>query len=264
MRSFWTLALAATICGVASQSPAAIIDVLRYRLGEAGSFSGSLPLDTVGGYDMTNAFGGFTPGGVTSTMYQPYSTNATAFGPSSSGAYGADSTGLPADNFAVEIWARVSDVNQTFNNYFVLNGNTVGSVSFHAGSGVWAASYFNVAWVGAAAGAGQTATANAWTNLAIIRSNGTSTFYINGVAQAGTTLAAPSYGVATAGIHLAVTPGNTSHFVGDLDEARIFTFDPNVDDPVAALSFNAIPEPSSLALLAFGAISMFLFRRNKR
>jgi len=249
------LALAAAIFGFASPSPAEVVNVLRYRLGEPGSFDGSVPLDTDGTRNMTDAFG-FSPGLVTNTWNAAYSTNATAFGPDPSGAYGADSTGLPENNFGIEVWVRTPRVNQSFNDFLVLNGNTRGSLTFHAGNGRWAASYFQTAWIGVDPfiSPGQDAVNNTWTNLAVIRDSGISTFYINGVAQSGTTDAAPTYGNATAGIHLAVTPGGGSFFEGDLDEVRIFTFDPLVDDPVAALSINAVPvpEPASLGLVAAG------------
>lgn len=262
-----TFTLAVVLCGFVTQSPAAIVEVLRYRLGEPGTFSVDapfVPIDTVGGRNMTDAFGPFTPGGVTVTMNQAYSTNATAFGLAGvSGAYGADSDGLPVDNFAVEIWARTADVNQPFQSFFSLNADAAGSLMFHIGNGTWSASYSGVAWVGPVSGAGPPVSPDAWTNLAVIRSNGISTFYLNGVAQSGTTLADPTTGAAF-GIHLAVTPGGLTNFVGDLDEARIFTFDPLVDDPVAALSVNVVPEPTSVGLLAVAMSGIaFLLRRRR-
>jgi hypothetical protein len=262
-----TLVFVAAICGMAGQASAAIVDVLRYRLGEPGSFSGQLPIDTVGGRDMTNSLGTFTPGGVTDTMDPAYSTNATAFASvNSSGNYGASSAGLPDDNFAVEIWARTTVVDQAFKSFFSLNAGSTGSLMFHIGGDTWSASYFGVAWIGPESGLGEFVSPNAWTNLAVIRSQGNSTFYINGVAQTGTTNAAPSYG-ATDGIHLAVTPGATlpsDHFTGDLDEARIFTFDPLTDNPVAALSVNAVPEPASVGLVAAGMAGLAWLRWRRR
>jgi hypothetical protein len=115
--------------------PAAVVDVLRYRLGEPGSYNGQLFLDEIGDLDMTASAGSFTPGNDTDTMNQSYSQNATTFGSSGlSGSWGADSSGLPEDNFGLEIWARVSDPNQTFNNYLAMNGDTNGSITFHAGN----------------------------------------------------------------------------------------------------------------------------------
>jgi len=256
--------LAAVIACFVSQSPAAIVNVLEYHLGEPGSFSNLLPVDTVGGRNMTAAFN-FSPGLVTNTWNASYSTNATFFGPTSSGAYGADSSGLPADNFGVEVWVRTPDINQLGNDFLVLNGSEVDSLSFRIQNGRWAASYFGRAWVGAdpALSNVQAGVANTWTNLAVIRDRGISTFYINGVAQLGETNRAPSYGDPF-GIHLAITPGGGSFFTGDLDEVRIFTFVPGVDDPVAALSINAVPEPASLGLVAAGLGGLTWHRCRRR
>ena len=258
----------ALVAWSSSKTNAAVIDVLRYDLGEPGSFIGQLPQDSVGTRHQTNSIGTLSFGGVTDTA-APGSTNATEYRPAgaNTGSYGASSAGIPNDNFGIEIWARSHNINQTVNDLFVLQGAANGSVSFRAGNGVWAAHIFNIDWVGAVSGVGQTAFENEWTNLAIIRENGESTFYIDGIAQAGTTFGAPSFGAASGGIHLGVTPGGATYFDGDLDSARIFTFDPNVDDPVAALSINAtVPEPHSIAMwivLGLGAIG-FVWRKRRR
>ncbi|MEX1223850.1 MAG: LamG domain-containing protein [Pirellulales bacterium] len=250
---------------------AAIVELLRYQLGEPGSFVVNSPQDSVGSAHILNGFG-FTPGGILDTA-APGSTSATRFTGPGSGAYGASSSGLPVDNFAIELWARSTNATQTFNDFFSLNGGTAGSVVFSHGGyinnssqGIWAASISGIDYIGASGGAGQTAVDNVWTNLAIIRSNGISTFYIDGVAQAGTTNGTPSVGTDATGVHIGITPGGTSNFFGDLDEIRMFSFDPLVDDPVAALSFNnPVPEPRAFGMMALGVlICGLLLHRRKR
>jgi PEP-CTERM motif len=80
-------------------------------------------------------------------------------------------------------------------------------------------------------------------------------FHIVGIAQSGSLATAPVIDMTKA--HLAVTPGGLSSFDGSLDEIRIFSFNPNTDNPVAALSlFAAVPEPATatLALLGVGVL----------
>jgi hypothetical protein len=107
-----------------------------------------------------------------------------------------------------------------------------------------------------------------WTHVvatfAISGANHTIKFYANGVLLNGPS-GVTGPGSTAADLSLDASIGQWSgdrFFSGGLDEFAIYDF--ALSDAQVAAHFAAIPEPSSLALLAFGAISMFLFRRNKK
>ncbi len=168
---------------------------------------------------------------------------------------------MATNNFAVEFWVRTSNLTQSAISVFQTGNNNNGSLKIGIAGGVWTASYHNVGWIGATDGVGQAVTSGTWTHLAVIRDNGTSTFYIDGVAQSGTSNGTPVHNDSA---HLAVNPGGFAGnwFEGDLDEINTFTFVSGVDDPVAALSINAVPEPASTAFLGLSGL-VFLLRRRK-
>jgi hypothetical protein len=56
-----------------------------------------------------------------------------------------------------------------------------------------------------------------------------------------------------------VQSGGQASYVGDIDDVRMFTFDPATDNAVAALN---VPEPATMTLLALGGIAMLRRRRN--
>jgi hypothetical protein len=95
--------------------------------------------------------------------------------------------------------------------------------------------------------------------------NNTIKFYANGNllnGPSGTTSAGSQGANFSTTSLIGAWNGNSRFFSGGLDEFAIYDF--ALSDAQVAAHFAAVPEPSSLALLAFGAISMFLFRRNKR
>ena len=244
------------ICCSAAQS--AVMDVFRYDLGEPGSFVGQLPQDSVGTGHATGSQGSITPGTVFDVA-APGSTVATHYDDvpnvAWSGQFNGSSGAIPTDNFAVEVWARPQQ-SQATNTFVAMNGVTNGSLKFDiTNTGLWQVSYHNVDWVGAPNGTGQTVTPDVWTNLAVIRENGVSTLYIDGIAQAATTNVAPVFGNS---LHIGVSPGGAPGFQGDLDQLRAFTFDPNTDDAVAALSINqvAVPEPASITLWCLLSVAL--------
>jgi hypothetical protein len=235
---------------------AAISYIHTYDMGEAGSLgANNRPQDGTGSAN----YGGGTGGTLTLTGSAPNSTAHLSYNGTTHGNWGANFSGMVTNNFAVELWTRTSAPTQATVDIFQTGANTTNSLKItQIGTGNWGASYHGTAWVGAANGTGQPISANTWTHLALIRSADTTTFYIDGVAQAGTSGTTPTH---NASAHLAVTSGGANRYQGDIDEINIFTFDPNTDDPVAALSVNLVPEPSSTALLGLGGLALILRRR---
>ena len=243
---------ASTLC-----ANAAITYVHTYKLGETGSIIDGKPQDGTGSAHFTTA----DDGGSTTQTSGAGAASSTAYASfNQQGAYGADFSGFATNNFGIEMWARTNGATGTD----TLFTTGEGSVTFGIHDGNWYTSLSAGAWVGhspIASGNPQTNTANTWTHLAIIRNNGVSTFYINGVAQTGTSSTAPSgHGTGRLGHEAAV---DASTFEGDLDELRMFTFEDG-DDPVGALNLEAraaVPEPSSTALLGLGSLALILRRR---
>jgi hypothetical protein len=98
-----------------------------------------------------------------------------------------------------------------------------------------------------------TATPGTWVHLAVVRENGLSTFYADGVAS-GTSSATPLFGSGPFRIGSSVGSDN---FAGMIDEVRLFTFAPGLfsrDD----LLVNQVPEPGTTTLVILGLIG---FRR---
>ena len=251
------LAIVFILSVAATPGRAVVTNQALYKLGEAGTVSGGslLPQDSVSTHDFTMVSGS---GNSIIASDRFNSTAAMRF--NGAGYFNVDSDFVPSDNFAVEMWARVGNTNQTNNSFFTTAGGPANStLKFHVHNGNWAASLHNIAWIGGAGGAGQGITANTWTHLAVVRNNGVSSFYIDGVAQTPSITQAP---LTTLSLHMGVTPGGATRFFGDLDEVRIFTFDPNTDDPTAQLAIN-LPEPATLSLVAVGGLTLLARRRRR-
>ena len=100
-----------------------------------------------------------------------------------------------------------------------------------------------------------TVTINEWTNLALVRSGGTTSFYVDG-ALAGTSTG--SIGTTDGLLAFGFMQGvGTSNFQGDFDEASLFTFAPGE----FATSDLLVPEPSTALLGGLGMLA--LLRRRK-
>jgi Concanavalin A-like lectin/glucanases superfamily len=180
---------------------AAIVDVARFKLGEADSLvaPNNQPIDSLSTDTMIFSIAG--GGTVMGSPVAPTSTAALTTGPgiqgfygaSGNGVFGASTLGATPDNFGVEIFV-MPDLGQPDNIFFTATGTDLGGnngLIFEIRNGNWAAAVPGNDWIRSVLGAGQPVTAG-WTSLAVIRHSGVSTFYINGVPQPRTTTVAPS------------------------------------------------------------------------
>jgi len=221
--------LAATVLVMEIDTPPPVTANAHYRMGDAGQGASNLPLDSsanglhflspINSATITPSGGGFdddayyTFNGINQAYYD----------------IGYD---LPEDNIGIEVWVRTSDLAQANQTVLSTGSNLDGiQIGYDAASGGWFGAVANVQFVGTV-GTGNY-TAGEWIHLALVRDNGTSTFYVNGVAD-GTSTAVPNNATLT---HMAVNAGGLpgNYFGGDIAEARIFTFSPGDFNPATDL-----------------------------
>jgi len=218
----------------------------HYEMGDNGSGSNNLPTDSSGnGRDYQNNINSATitlsGGGYNNDAYYSFDGSTQAY-------YG---TGYdaPEDNVGIEVWTRTSNLAQVNTHLFGTGSNVTGlNIGYDAAGGTgWFGAVGGIAFVGTVGTANYTS--NDWIHLAVVRDNGTSTFYVNGVAS-GTAGNTPNDANTP---HMAVTSGATAYFGGDLAEARIFTFTSG-EFSTGDLIYPSVPEPAttSLCALVFG------------
>lgn len=249
---------------------AAVTLFAEYRLGEPGSMgANNLPLDSSGNSkNFANALNGNNTAILTADLAAA-AVGSTAYlstaGAGDEGFYGAFSTGLGTDNYAFGIFARAAtNTAATQGTVFSINGTT-GGYNIALGANGWEAGIHSNG-----SGANTTFsnpagvfTANTWAHLAVIRAGGVTSFYIDGVAQTGTTATASTEG----NIHLSVTPNAASYFDGHLDEARIVTFtggESTANILGALTGASAIPEPATSGLIGAGILAAGAALRRRR
>lgn len=215
-----------TLGATATISSAAITPYAEYHLGEAGASANNLPVDTSGnGRDFVTSISG---GNATigNASFHPQAAYSTAYidtgGGGNEGWYSTGLfTSLPTDNFAFGVFARAAaNTSGTQGDVFTLGGLN-GAFKISLAPNGWAASAHNVAWIAATDGIAGSFIADTWVHLALVRSGGITTFYINGTAQGTTHSGAPVHNTP----HLSVNPGGSTYFDGQIDEARVVTFD---------------------------------------
>lgn len=247
--------LLALTLAAGSSAEAAVTNAAYYQFGDkAGDTNGTQATVGTQNWSTNGAISVVTGGG----PGVPAGNTKYAATPGSAGYFGVNTTTfMPADNWGIELFVRTSNTSQATFDLLIPIGSVVnGSVKFtHLNTNNWAASYHNLSWIGAANGTGQPVTANKWTELAVVRSGGVTTLYIDKVAQASTSASAPVWGTSS---HLSVNSGGATGWDGDVDELRYFTFNAGEFNPATDL----VPEPGSLAL--FAAAALLGMRRPRR
>jgi hypothetical protein len=111
---------------------------------------------------------------------------------------------------------------------------------------------------------GFTATVGTEYRLAIVRSGGTSTFYLNGVAQPGTTISTPATpSILTIGYNIDNSSNPEGFMTGKINEVRTFTFAPGAFNASSdLLSAATIPEPSVISLVVLPGLVLLRRRRH--
>jgi alpha-L-fucosidase len=227
-----------------------------YRLGETGSLGGGkLPLDSgPAARHFTSSIAGSAAEVTTTGLVAAGSSAALSTAAAGSEGWYASRLfeTLPVDDFAFGIHVRAAANDALPRDVFTL-GSSNGSLKLSLASQGWAASAHNVAWIGATDGVPGSFTPGRWVHLAVVRKNGTSTFFIDGQAQ-GSWAGTPVHNAA----HLSVNPGGGAFFHGEMDEARVLTFTAGTSDAdiLAALTaaLPPLPPPEPLADATFPTV----------
>lgn len=236
---------------------AAVTLFAEYHLGEASSLSATtlIPQDSSGnGRHLTNAISGSSAAVGTTSPFAPGSTAyLSTAGTGDEGWYGSNVlTSLPTDNFAIGVYASAAG-NATQGGDVIALGGGNQAFKLSLDSTGWIASSHNVDYIGSAA----TFTADQWVHLALIRNNGITTFYVNGVAQGATYAGDPVHDT----VHISVNPGGLTYFDGLIDEARIATFTSGESTANILGTLQGVPEPSTALLGGLGALILLRRRR---
>jgi hypothetical protein len=154
------------------------------------------------------------------------------------------------NNWGIEAWVQ-SD-NGSLTSAIAYNGN-----SANAGMGIYQIGGNYIGLMGGIAFVGSTPVTSNWTHLAMVVSGGTTTFYVNGVANA--TAGQPN--IPAGNFNIGIRPDLGERFDGRIDEVRIFTFAPG-QFSVNDLQLNSVvPEPGTAALLGLGLLTAVRRRR---
>ena len=256
MRSL-PMVFAGLALAVALPAQATITVLNQWHLGEAdagasaGGAGAAATLDSVGGFNLNKVgaptYSSDVPSRIGSTLSLAFNGTTDEYMNTS----GVAST--LADNFGIEAWVK-SNGSTSGNAAIAYNGNTSTS-----GWGIYRLGADYGLLYGGNIGASVTPISTQWMELALVRDNGTTTFYVNGVASF-TTATGPNPPAGGMGIGGNPLLSGFELFDGKIDEVRIFSFAPgafSVGDldlpppvPTPALSLR------SLGLLGLGMMGL--------
>ncbi len=253
-----TLLLVTIRCGLglalgaalATSAHATVTNVAWYRLGEndPGAANGLAVTNTTTdlvGVNHLKQFGSprYTNAVSTGAANQVGSSLALHFNGTSQ--YLSNAVVSPAvNNFGIEAWVKPNTTNAGFG-FIAFNGFGAGGWGMYQSGGGYVALFGGVGEI-----SGGTASPETWAHLALVRDNGTATFYVNGIAI-GTTTLTPNAVVGGFGLGAYVQGSANTFFNGAIDEVRVFTFGSN-QFCVGDLLINLSP-PAVQTLAATGA-----------
>ncbi len=250
--------LFAVLSSSASSLQAEIILYASYALGEPGSlYLGNRPLDGSGNNRHFTHNAGSSGSVGTTGVSAPGSTAYLDTSDVSNGGWYSPGlfSSLPNDNFALGIFTRAAaNTSATRGDVFITGGSRFGVT---LGTNGWGA-INGGSWIGNANGYAGSFSADTWVHLALIRSGGSTEFYIDGVGQGASYLGTPANGEP----HISVNSGGSVYFDGHLDEARVVTFTAGETASTILNSLQGVPEPTSFAL--FGVVMVVGLTRRRR
>jgi hypothetical protein len=174
---------------------------------------------------------------------------------------GSDNQTIPTDNWGMQFQVRstatiASGFRAVFGMAEGVSGGLVIEANTVSGTTYWDVNRQGVANYIIPRNATTTVALNTWTDLALVKSGGTISFYVNGVLAGSNSGAANTSGLFAFGLQQNV---GTNGFQGDFDEARFFTFDPGAFT-TADLVY-AVPETSTVLLGGLGMLALLRRRR---
>jgi len=231
MKIHTAILLLATLCGALLARPthATVTNVAWYRLGEtdpdatSGQVVNTTTMDVVGTNHLKRFGSPRYTNGVSSDAAQIGSSLAVSF--SGSGQFYSNAIVTAArNNFGIEAWVRTLTLSD--GTYVIAqNGNNGWGLSVEVTTAFGVTSYRYSAEFSGSIVFGSGTARGGWNHVALVRDNGTSTFYLNGIARGSTNItpATPAGGFA-----IAATPQSppSGFFPGPIDEVRVFTFAP--------------------------------------
>lgn len=262
-----TALLASAALGLAMPAFSAITVTSYWSLGEGASVGLDSSNVNDGEFNNYNNINGTvvntsTPSGVNGSTAYASTSGANFQGLFMFGA-GSDTQTVPTDNWGVQFQVRsTATIGSGFRAVFGMaegvSGGLVIEANNVAGTVYWDVNRQGIANYIIPRNAATTVTANTWTDLALVKSGGTISFYVNGTLAGSNSAAVNTSGLFAFGLQQNV---GTNGFQGDFDEARFFTFSPGAFT-TSDLVY-AVPESSTVLLSSLGLLA-FLRRRRAR
>lgn len=251
------------VTALVSAAHATIIPVSYHRLGEtdpsaAAGNTGNNPTDDAVGSNNLARTGSpvYSSNIAASAVLHTASTLSMNFGSPNGGNVYAQGSPVTAatSNFGMEGWFNLADTSGT--QVLVLNGTGGNGYSLLMSGGQLTVLQAGVAVIGT----GFFPTANTWFYAALVNTAGANNVYINN--NAPISLGTFGYVTPTTNFSIGGQVGPTQNLMKGLaDEVRMFTFTAGQFSTNDLLINQVVPEPSSLIMLLFGGLGLWLMRR---